>query len=1024
MKRSQLVGGLCAFVLLGRLTAGSSSEPVLIAGPIVAGSGPHHRTIQQVWQYIDAEGQLAVSTNSHVELATGLNYPDSKTGQWIPAKAEFELTRTGYFIARQTQHQVILSPDPTEEWAVDFLGPDGVRLRSKVLGIAVVDPKTGNSALLAELKQTKPDWVGPGEVIYADAFDSVAADLRYSISLDRFEQDIILREQIPPEVVDAVGIDPRSARVLLMTEFFDPPQPARTARSLALADGTVLTDEELDFGLMRIGRGNVFRTDESGPALKVPVGKSWEQLEGRQFLIESVPYVKLGELLDGLPMPGQARLDSIKAKLSRTAKTEQFDNGGNRRTASVWTLPLPERKTTTAQARAESPGFKDGKMVVTGPTRSWDSLNRLASRAQHQPGVVLDYVTLNGSQTNYTFKADTTYHVIGPVGLYQTTTLEGGAVVKFTNSASAQISIYGPVNCQTGPYRPVVFTARDDNTVGEKLNSNTPSGYYGNGLRLCTSGQALSNLRFAFADKAVTVDYAGGTLSLTNVQFVNCQTGCEHEEVTLRVRNGLFHRVTYVSGGYCADFQGEHLTVHQCGTWFSRDGYLYLTNCLVTALTNGWGSAMLTTNRVVFSTSEIPNLFAQAGAGYHYLANNCVYRDYGTTNINPGLAAQLKSTTTYPPVVMTGLLTTQTRLDPQAARDIDLPDLGYHYPPIDYAVGTLTVTNYGSLRLGPGVAVASYGDHGLRIENYGSLVAEGAPTAPLRLFRYNVIQEQPIDWGNSAYEPAILTGPCHDTLGGDAPPVATLRFVEFSGLGGYGNHLYTDNGWFMFKQLSLQDCVMWDGKAQFSGTTAATIGLTNNLFVRTANKYYAWPILSAYNNLFWGGSNRFDRYSGGGTWTFRDNAFHDTGLTNVNASVVNDHNAYIGTGQYGIGGSGGGDVVTNSFTYTNSYLGNFYHLSTNLIDRGSRSASAAGLYHYTVRADQTKETNSTVDIGFHYVATDASGNPLDYDGDSLPDHFEDKNGNGTVDSGETNWQQSENGTTGVPGLQLHTPLEQ
>ena len=263
-----------------------------------------------------------------------------------------------------------------------------------------------------------------------------------------------------------------------------------------------------------------------------------------------------------------------------------------------------------------------------------------------------------------------------------------------------------------------------------------------------------------------------------------------------------------------------------------------------------------------------------------------------------------------------------------------------------------------------------------------------------------MVQEQPIDWGNSAYEPTILTGPCHDTLGGDAPPVATLRFVEFSGLGGYGNHLYTANGWFMFKQLSLQDCVMWDGKAQFSGTTAATIGLTNNLFVRTANKYYAWPILSACNNLFWGGSNRFDRYSGGGTWTFRDNAFHDTGLTNVNASVVNDHNAYIGTGQYGIGGSGGGDVVTNSFTYTNSYLGNFYHLSTNLIDRGSRSASAAGLYHYTVRADQTKETNSIVDIGFHYVACDEDG-PLDTDHDGVLDYAEDSNGNGIRDTGES-----------------------
>jgi hypothetical protein len=47
----------------------------------------------------------------------------------------------------------------------------------------------------------------------------------------------------------------------------------------------------------------------------------------------------------------------------------------------------------------------------------------------------------------------------------------------------------------------------------------------------------------------------------------------------------------------------------------------------------------------------------------------------------------------------------------------------------------------------------------------------------------------------------------------------------------------------------------------------------------------------------------------------------------------------------------------------------------------------------------------------------------DTDGDGIPDYLEDRNGNGTVDSGETNWQQSENGTTGVPGLQVFPPLE-
>jgi hypothetical protein len=37
------------------------------------------------------------------------------------------------------------------------------------------------------------------------------------------------------------------------------------------------------------------------------------------------------------------------------------------------------------------------------------------------------------------------------------------------------------------------------------------------------------------------------------------------------------------------------------------------------------------------------------------------------------------------------------------------------------------------------------------------------------------------------------------------------------------------------------------------------------------------------------------------------------------------------------------------------------------------------------------------------VAVNSSGQPLDTDGDGLPDYFEDLDGNGSVDSGETDW---------------------
>jgi len=55
---------------------------------------------------------------------------------------------------------------------------------------------------------------------------------------------------------------------------------------------------------------------------------------------------------------------------------------------------------------------------------------------------------------------------------------------------------------------------------------------------------------------------------------------------------------------------------------------------------------------------------------------------------------------------------------------------------------------------------------------------------------------------------------------------------------------------------------------------------------------------------------------------------------------------------------------------------------------------------------QAKETNSVVDIGYHYVAVNSAGQPIDTDGDGTADYAEDGNGNGVVDSGETDWQSA------------------
>jgi hypothetical protein len=143
-----------------------------------------------------------------------------------------------------------------------------------------------------------------------------------------------------------------------------------------------------------------------------------------------------------------------------------------------------------------------------------------------------------------------------------------------------------------------------------------------------------------------------------------------------------------------------------------------------------------------------------------------------------------------------------------------------------------------------------------------------------------------------------------------------------------------------------------------------------------------------------------------------DCAFEKTDFLNprddqVMDSMLNDfdHNAYASS-HYFTDHVGANDVYVEEFDWQTGPLGDFYlpHAGINLaqlVDAGSRDADVAGLYHFTSTVDQAPEADSVVDIGYHYVVTDDRRLPLDHDVDGLPDYVEDHDGDGTVDSGET-----------------------
>src|SRR5206468_4561732 len=108
--------------------------------------------------------------------------------------------------------------------------------------------------------------------------------------------------------------------------------------------------------------------------------------------------------------------------------------------------------------------------------------------------------------------------------------------------------------------------------------------------------------------------------------------------------------------------------------------------------------------------------------------------------------------------------------------------------------------------------------------------------------------------------------------------------------------------------------------------------------------------------------------------SIRDCAFDGTTMSTRDSYTNNPslsdyaYNAYL-QGAQQTAPAGTNNVTVTSFYRQVGPLGNYYLLTNSaLIDAGSRTAAAAGLYHYTTRLDQTKEASSQADIGFHYVA--------------------------------------------------------
>ncbi len=977
--------------------------------------GPNHRTTVRT---------AKTGPRRIVEIGTGMNYWNGL--QWVPSNPTFVPVANG-FVASQLQDPVQLAGDLYTTNAVTVRTPEGIILGSSPVAVALYDAASGNFAVIATVTNCQATLVESNQVLYPDAFSgNVCASVVYTISQGTFHQDVVFTGPLDPA---DYGFPRDTTRIQIITEFYGAPTPDELTRPLYVeANAKVrakmaspdLIDHQLGFGrfVMTTGRAYVAPSVVNPNGLETPVAKEYKKVGDGTYLFESVPYTTIAAALSNLP-PCHPSFGSTKIK-----STKGYAN-----------IPRP------------------GNKPYAGP---------LMARASHAPvhGVVVDYVANVDTPMNSAkiFQGDYTYLVSQAVFCNGPTTIEGGAVFKYKTGTS--ITLNSTLTCKTGQYRPAIFTAVDDDSVGDTMYHVDNSGYtghisssgYANPALYAPSAMKFTGLRIRYAQEAIKVyGFSGFTWSVSHAQFVNCIKGIEIQgggcgcgcspNNNFNVNNCLFSRVTQPIlgtslGGTVALYASlVNATVDHASTLGTSSCgvnlYIQSTNSIYASVSSSGGVTASGTKNAFYSdgfnfgssqvtVGNLPNSpFQTVGAGNYYLTSTSNLRDAGTVNgIPAALLADLAKRTTYPPTVtFNTTLSANTALPRQVNRDTDVPDLGFHYDPIDYAFGNVTVAN-ASVTASGGAVIATFSTnnstYGLGFGGGSSFSSIGTPNFPNWIVLFNTVQEGTnLNWQRLANS---VVGPV------DANTSAHSIFTRFTSWSVLAQDAAQFNAPGNSAQIAFQDSEFHGG---LLSSSRPTINLTNCLLERVNASLTTSDGNSPYirNNLFFGGT--FNFAPSVSTALVMDNLFDQTTIPNNSINYIGGYNAFI-TGNNRLLPTFGSDIVLpSSPVYQTGPLGSYYQAANSQLINADQTTTAdqVGLYYYTETTNlmnglEVKEANSQLDIGYHYIATDASGNPIDTDGNGLPDWWEQQHfGHNGVDpnadpdnDGLSNLQEYQNNT--------------
>ncbi|MDE3066945.1 MAG: hypothetical protein KGJ60_05265, partial [Verrucomicrobiota bacterium] len=691
----------------------------MVVGYQIGQQDANSRTWLKIVKTADAQGNTVLTTNNaYVEVATGLNYLGTN-GQYLPSREEIN-AYPGGSIAQFGQHRVIFANNINSSGAIDLQmpqtngAPGGQEMKSEILGLAYYDTASGQSVLIAQVHDSQGQIVGSNQVVYPDAFQGVQANVKYVYTRAGLEQDIVLLEQPPrPE---SLGLSSTSCVLQVLTEFTSAPTPV--IQTPPGATNGVMTDETLVFGTgsgaMRMIRGRAFLLGTNSPA--AVVSKQWVTVSNRTVLVESVPLSAITNSLSKLPAFSRADLKPASGSPLYAVSSKRL-------------LPAPR------VIRVEK-----GEM-------------ELAKETPPNHGLVLDYIVVNGSLSSYFFGVinsnpggGTTFFISGPV-YCNNVVLGSGAVIKYPNNTTAFIEAESSLICDTSPYKPVVFTAADDNSIGENTSSDggviQPGGYANPALRLDVNA-TVENVRICYAQEAISVA-GGATVTVQDSQIVNCIRGVNLDSganvnlnncllTSAGIGSGYPNGVPLAGGDSGASFYLQYCTIDNANedsmTGYGDDGSgpgsVFAVNSIfvnassfgsgsLDGIANGfWNDAPGTFGATTVSDSSNP--FVRAGGGYYYLNSSSAFIS-AATGWDFTVSAQQ---TTKPPVVENQPITSDVTFPAQATDNGG--NLGYHYYKIDYLVSATTVG--AKVTFAPGTVVVWQGQ-GLSFSGTYTLTFDG-----------------------------------------------------------------------------------------------------------------------------------------------------------------------------------------------------------------------------------------------------------------------------------------------------------